>query len=100
MEILGSWTYIGDVVAGMEVLDGGAKSIKSKQGVLSVKSSDLRQKSQRREPDKWTFLDGSSKSRTSQADVKSSDLQQKKSKKEREHEHSAEIWNRISPKTP
>jgi hypothetical protein len=57
MEILGSWTYIGDVVAGMEVLDGGAKSIKSKQGVLSVKSSDLRQKSQRREPDNghsWT----------------------------------------------
>jgi hypothetical protein len=32
--------------------------------------------------------------------VKSSDLQQKKSKKEREHEHSTEIWNRISPKTP
>jgi hypothetical protein len=51
MEILGSWTYTG------EVLDGGAKSIKSKQGVLGVKSSDLRQKSQRREPDNehsWT----------------------------------------------
>jgi hypothetical protein len=46
MEILGSWTYIGDVVAGMEVLDGGAKSIKCKEGVFGVKSSDLRQKSQ------------------------------------------------------